>query len=465
MPSACRATLERYAEAVKLNHHTLRDQLALLRSREISPLDLLDAHLGEIEARNPEVNAFTQLYADDARETARQQTEAGTTGALAGLTVTIKDCFDIAGKPTYCGSKLRADHRASRDSAAAQRLKAAGAIIVGKTSTPEFLANYESDNHLIGRTNNPLDLSLTPGGSSGGEAAAIAAFMSAGGVGSDGGGSVRWPAHCCGLAGLKPTPGRVSAAGHYPAIANPGGMMGVAGPMARTVADVRLLFEALQGYDSDDPYSVPFQPEALPPLAGIRIGVWPQFYQTPVQVACSEGIALAAKRLAGLEGMVVDEFAPRGLERAPNLWSFLFTELPAPFTRDFIEGRRDQTHWTGTEFLDQIASRPALTGRQVVEVLAARDSMRASLLRQMQETPVILHPAAGMTAFPHRTRRYDTPAKQIGLFEGTFPLVWANLLGLPSLVVPVGGVGVQLIGRPYSEELLLAIGERLEAAR
>jgi Asp-tRNA(Asn)/Glu-tRNA(Gln) amidotransferase A subunit family amidase len=264
---------------------------------------------------------------------------------------------------------------------------------------------------------------------------------------------------------LKPTPGRVSAAGHYPAIANPGGMMGVAGPMARTVADVRLLFEALQGYDSDDPYSVPFQPEALPPLAGIRIGVWPQFYQTPVQVACSEGIALAAKRLAGLEGMVVDEFAPRGLERAPNLWSFLFTELPAPFTRDFIEGRRDQTHWTGTEFLDQIASRPALTGRQVVEVLAARDSMRASLLRQMQETPVILHPAAGMTAFPHRTRRYDTPAKQIGLFEGTFPLVWANLLGLPSLVVPVGGVGVQLIGRPYSEELLLAIGERLEAAR
>lgn len=447
-----------------MNHYTLRAQLDLLRTREISPLELMEAHWAEIEARNPEVNAFTQLYAEEARATARQQTEAPETGALAGLTLTIKDCFDIAGKPTYCGSKLRADHRASRDSAAVQRLKAAGAIIVGKTSTPEFLANYESDNHLIGRTNNPLDLTLTPGGSSGGESAAIAAFMSAGGVGSDGGGSIRWPAHCCGIAGLKPTPGRVSAAGHYPAIANPGGMMGVAGPMARTVADVRLLFETLRGYDSDDPYSVPFIPEPVGSLAGIRIGVWPQFYQTPVQAACAQSVAQAAQRLSGVDGLEVEEFQPRGLERAPNLWSFLFTELPAPFTREYIDGRRDQTHWTGTEFLDQIANRPAPTGRQVVEVLAARDSMRASLLRQMQETPVILHPAAGMTAFPHRVRRYDTPAKQIGLFEGTFPLVWANLLGLPSLLVPMGGAGVQLIGRPYSEELLLAIGERLEAS-
>ena len=446
------------------NHLTLRDQWQLLRAKKISPRELVEAHLAEIERRNPEVNAFTQTYAEEALDAARRQESGPATGALAGLVLTIKDSFDLAGKPTYCGSKLRADHRAARDSAVAQRLKESGAILIGKTSTPEFLANYETDNHLIGRTNNPLDLSLTPGGSSGGEAAAIAAFMSGGGVGSDGGGSVRWPAHCCGLAGLKPTPGRVSAAGHYPAIANPGGMMGVAGPMARTVSDVRLLFETLRGYDSDDPYSVPFEAPAAASLAGIRIGVWPQFYQTPVQEACRASVAQAARLLAGLDGMAVTEFSPRGLERAPNLWSFLFTELPAPFTRDFIEGRREQTHWTGTEFLDQIANRPAPTGRQVVEVLAARDAMRASLLRQMQETPVILHPAAGMTAFPHRTRRYDTPTKQIGLFEGTFPLVWANLLGLPSLVVPVDGAGVQLIGRPYSEELLLAVGERLEAA-
>lgn len=435
------------------NHRSLTEQLELLRSRQISATELVEAHLAEIDRRNPEINAFIRIFSDQAREEAKSPKP----GLLSGIPITIKDSFDIAGYPTYCGSKLRRDHNARHDAAVVRRLRNVGAIILGKTSTPEFLVNYETDNHIIGRTNHPHDSSLTPGGSSGGESAAIAAFMSAGGIGSDGGGSVRWPAHCCGIVALKPTPGRVSAAGHFPTISHPAGMMGVAGPMARTVADVRLLFDVVNGYDIDDPFSAPVNPPQVNPKT-IRIGLWPQFYKTPVQEACAESVRTAAKRLADA-GYIVEEFEPRGLERAPNLWAFLFTELSAPFTRELIEGRRDQTHWTGTEFLDVIEDRPEPTGRQVVEVLSARDAMRTNLLNQMQQYPVILTAGAGMTAFPHRARRYHTATKEIGLFEGTFPLVWANLLGLPALAV----AGAQLVGMPYSEELLLDIGETLSS--
>lgn len=434
-----------------INHLSLAAQLQLLKSGQASSSELVEAHLAEIERSNPKINAFVRVFADEARAVAKSPKP----GPLSGVPVTVKDSFDVAGFPTYCGTKLRLDHRASKDSAVVRKLRGAGAIILGKTNTPEFLMNYESDNLITGRTNHPLNPSLTPGGSSGGESAAIASFMSAGGVGSDGGGSIRWPAHCCGIAGLKPTPGRVSAAGHYPLISHPGGLMGVAGPMARTVDDVRLLFDVLRGYDIEDPFSAPVAP---PPSDKIRIGVWPQFYKTPVQAECSEAVERAAKCLVDA-GFAVDAFEPRGLERAPNLWAFFFVDLSAPFLRDSVDGRREQIHWTGTELIDQVADRPEPTGRQVVEMLSARDAMRTHLLRQLQEVPVILTAGAGMTAFPHRERRYQTSEKEIGLFEGTFPLTWANLLGLPALAV----AGVQLVGAPYSEELLLEIGKSLSS--
>ena len=170
-------------------------------------------------------------------------------GLLGGVPVTVKDSFDVAGYPTQSGSRLRVGHRAAEDAAAVERLRGAGAILLGKTNTPELLASYETDNLVTGRTNNPWDPERTPGGSSGGEAAAIAAYCSPGGVASDGGGSIRVPAHFCGIAGLKPTPGRISTRGHYPSLGYPGGLTGVAGPMARTAEDLRLLFSALAGYD------------------------------------------------------------------------------------------------------------------------------------------------------------------------------------------------------------------------
>jgi Asp-tRNA(Asn)/Glu-tRNA(Gln) amidotransferase A subunit family amidase len=441
----------------------------LIRSRKLSPVELIDAHLKQIEAQNPRLNAFVMQFPSEARAAARRAENETPSGPLHGIPLTIKDSFDIRDLPTLCGSRFRLEHRAGADSAVVSRLRAAGAIILGKTNCPEFLADYETDNAITGRTNNPWNLECTAGGSSGGESAAIAAFCSAGGVGSDGGGSVRIPAHFCGIAGLKPTPGRVSAAGHYPEISHPGGLLGVAGPMARTVEDLRLLFEVLAGYDPADPFSAPV-PFRKPDLRGIRIGVMEQFCDTPVQEPMRTAVQKARRVLMEL-GLPVEPFRPGGIETAPALWWFFFAELTAPFTRSVLHGREQDAHWTGTELLNMVPTDRDITGTSVVEKLADRDRMRAHLLRQMEQYPVLLLPPCGVTAFPHRQRGWQTDSRVIGLLEAMECATAFNILGLPGLAIPFDvtadglPVGIQLVGRPYEEEVLLEIGVRLEQAR
>jgi amidase len=446
---------------------------ARIRSGDLSPGELVEAHLRQIERVNPRLNAFVVVLADEARRSAKAAESVlarrENPGPLHGIPVTVKDSFDMQGLPTLCGSRFRLGHRASRDSGAVARLKRAGAIILGKTNCPEFLMNYETDNYITGRTNNPWNAGYTPGGSSGGEAAAIAAFCSAGGIGSDGGGSIRLPAHFCGIAGLKPTPGRVSGVGHFPVIGNPGGLLGVAGPMARNARDLRLLFESLAGYDSEDPFSAPVTLHQ-PRLDRFRVGVMEQFYAVPVEEPVAAAVRKAAETLTSM-GFRAEPFAPRGLERAPNVWSFLFAELPASVVRELFAGREAEAHWTGVELFDRVKGRPEPTGKEVLEKLAVRDRMRASLIRQMREFPVLLWPAAGVAAFRHRQRRWETPGKAIGYFEAMMPLTPANLLGLPAVAIPWSTtadglpVGIQLIGRPYEEEELLELAVRLEEAR
>ena len=220
----------------------------MIRRKQVSPVELVQAHLDRAVALAPRLNAFAALDPERALAQTRQAEAAVTSGAalapLHGVPLTIKSCVDLAGVPCACGSALRRDYIPRHDAPLVARLKAAGAMILGNTNVPEFLMAYETNNSVYGRTSNPWDLARTPGGSSGGEAAAIAAGCSAGGVGSDGGGSIRAPAHFSGICGLKPTPGRIPLTGHYPP---PGGAftwIGVVGPMARTVGDVRALFES-----------------------------------------------------------------------------------------------------------------------------------------------------------------------------------------------------------------------------
>ena len=442
--------------------------VSMVRDGDISPVELVEAHLREIHARNPQLNAFVEILADraleDAKNCQRAIAHGEPLGLLHGVPVTVKDSFDVAGLPTRAGSLLRTRHPAAEDAAVVARLRAQGAILLGKTNTPEMLASYETDNRITGRTNHPRDPDRTPGGSSGGEAAAIAAFCSPGGVGSDGGGSSRVPAHFCGIAGLKPTPGRIPGTGHFPSLGYPGGLTGVVGPMARCVQDLRLLFSVIAGYEAEDPFSSPV-PLRQPAAVNVRVGVREQFYSVPVDPEIRAAVRHAAELLAAT-GVPVEEFEPRGLERAPNVWAFLFGQWPAAGKRKLIEGREEEAHWTLLESLGDKAKE--VTGEEVLLHLAARDSMRASLIRQMENVPAILMPVCGIVAFRHRERRWIVEGKEIGQFQAMMPAVLANVLGLPAVTVPMGvsreglPIGVQLLGRPYEEERLLDLAARLE---
>src|SRR5437879_5722013 len=232
-----------------------------VRSKEISPCEIVDAHLRRAHELHPRLNAFVHIDEAGARKQAqaslRSVLSGDALGLLHGVPLTIKSCIDVKDWPCAAGSLLRKENQPSNDAVLVRRLREAGAILLGNTNTPEFLMAYETDNRLSGKTSNPWNREYSSGGSSGGEAAAIASGCSAGGAGSDGGGSIRVPAHFCGICGLKPTPGRIPSTGHYPAGVGAFSWIGVVGPMARTIADVRALFQVMAGPDPGGALSAP----------------------------------------------------------------------------------------------------------------------------------------------------------------------------------------------------------------
>src|SRR5580704_14433280 len=296
-----------------------------IRKKRISPVELVDAHLAQIERLNPKLNAFVQVDAERAQRAARDAESSvmkkKQLGPLHGVPISIKSSLEVAGLRCESGTRLRAGFVATQDAPIVARLKNAGAIVLGVTNTPELLMAWETDNLLYGRTNSPWDLERTPGGSSGGEAAAIASGCSAGGVGSDGGGSIRVPAHFCGICGLKPTPGRVPSTGHFPVSAGPFALIGVVGPMARTIDDLKILFEVMAGPDPGDPMSapVPLRRISREDLRQIRVGYFEDDGRTPVTPETRAAVSEAADglRRAGFE---VEPFRPSNLEEIRQLW-------------------------------------------------------------------------------------------------------------------------------------------------
>jgi amidase len=300
-----------------------------IRQKKLSPVELVEAHLSRIEALNPKLNAFVYIDAESARMQARAAEAAvlkgEEIGVLHGVPLSMKNSVEVVGMPWEAGTKLRAGIVGARDAPLVVRLRQAGAIIMGVTNAPELLMAWETDNLLCGRTNNPWDLARTPGGSSGGEAAAIAAGMSAGGVGSDGGGSIRQPAHFSGVCGLKPTPGRIPATGHFPESVGPFALLGVVGPMARNVDDLKILFEVMQGPDDGDPSAapVPIRWPGKDELKHIRIGYFEDDGRTPVTAETRAAVRTAADALRRAS-FKVESFRPEGLEVARQLWWKLF---------------------------------------------------------------------------------------------------------------------------------------------
>src|SRR3981081_3378194 len=289
-----------------------------IRERKISPVELVDAHLAQIKKLNPKLNAFVEVDAQRVEQTAHDAEiavmQGKKLGPLHGVPISIKSSIEVSGLPCESGTRLRAGFVAPEDARRVARLRNAGAIVLGVTNTPELLMAWETDNLLYGRTNNPWDITRTAGGSSGGEAAAIAAGMSAAGVGSDGGGSIRVPAHFSGICGLKPTPGRIPSTGHYPESAGPFALIGVVGPMARTVTDVKALFEAIEGPDVGDTCSAPV-PARWPDgeeIKKLRIGYFEDDGRTPVTPETRAAVRASAEALRNA-GFEVEPFRPKGL--------------------------------------------------------------------------------------------------------------------------------------------------------
>src|ERR1039458_2364710 len=302
-----------------------REIAAQIRRKEVSPVEVARAHLDRIERLNPKLNAFVDCQPEAVLSQAREAEKAvlggDELGPLHGVPVSIKSSIDVAGHRSEAGTRLRAGYIAAEDAPLVARLRSAGAVILGVTNTPELLMAWETDNLLYGRTNNPWDLTRTSGGSSGGEAAAIAAGLSAGGVGSDGGGSIRVPAHFCGICGLKPTPGRIPSTGHFPKAGGPFALIGVVGPMARTVGDVHTLFEVMAGWDDGDPCSVPVEIRELneTEVSAVHIGFFEDDGRTPVTEETRAAVHRTASLLSGC-GFRVEGFRPEGLEEARQLW-------------------------------------------------------------------------------------------------------------------------------------------------
>ena len=321
----------------------------LVASGDISAVELVQAHLDQIDRFNPRLNAFVELRADEALAEARAQDQSasagGSRGPLGGLPISIKSAIEVTGLKVETGSPSRQGIVAAQDAVCVARLRAAGAIVLGTTNVAEMLMGYESDNPLYGRSNNPWDLERTPGGSSGGESAAIAAGLSAGGIGSDGGGSVRVPAHFTGICGLKPTPGRIPGTGHQPACLGPFSVLGVVGPMARTIADVCAMFAAVAGWDDSDPMAapVPLVPLDADPRAGVRIGFFEDDGQIPVTTETRAAVRVRLRmRQAGAGYMRSKTFRPAGLDRARELWSVFFCGVGLLVLNDPMRGDEEQ---------------------------------------------------------------------------------------------------------------------------
>jgi Asp-tRNA(Asn)/Glu-tRNA(Gln) amidotransferase A subunit family amidase len=441
--------------------------------KKISPVELADAHFARIAEVNPRLNAFVALDEERARRAARTlEAEAMSgklRGPLHGVPISIKSAIDTAGMRCESGTRLRAGYVAANDAVLVTRLRNAGAIVLGVTNAPELLMAWETDNLLYGRTNSPWDVARTPGGSSGGEAASIAAGCSAAGVGSDGGGSIRVPAHFSGICGLKPTPGRIPATGHYPVSAGPFALIGVVGPMSRTVGDLQLMFEVMAGPDDGDPSSAPVALRKIgrEKLRQVRIGYFEDDGRTAVTPETRAAVRAAAEGLSRA-GFEVVPFRPEGLEEARQLWWKFFGTAGGMILGPLTTGRESDLSPLLKEFLGWVAAEPEHTGHTLLNTWLQRDALRSQILAQMQVFPILLCPAAAIPAFRHGERTWDVEGKMVRYLDAWSYTEFFNLLGNPGAVVPVGQsseglpIGVQVVGRPWEDELVLAVAAQVE---
>ena len=465
------------ADGTELTWMPATELAAAVRRGEVSPVEAVDAVLERIEATQPTVNAFITVCDERARAEARDAAATVTRGAdlgpLHGVPFSVKDLVATAGVRTTWGSLARADHVPATDAVAVARLRAAGAILVGKTTTPEFGHKPLTEAPLFGRTANPWDLSRTSGGSSGGSAAAVAAGAGPLSVGTDGGGSTRIPSACCGVVGVKPTLGVVP----HDLTSDAFGNLAYLGPIARTVADAALMLDAMAGPHPADPYSIARQAPGLADagrpagLAGLRVG-WRTFFGNDridaetraLFEAAVPALADAGAHLAP-HGEVVENTYPMWAPLTFSFWASRYADVEAELGDRMSASLR---HW--------MAEGRSVSGTDVRRAEAARTTLFRQVQAWFDDIDLLVTPTLACPAIPvdsEATGDVVIEGEPVlgGYRAGWYPYTHPfNLTGHPAVTVPCGWtsgglpVGLQIVGRWFEDALVLRAAAALEAA-
>lgn len=453
----------------ELWEHSALELAAMIRSGGASSRAVVEAHLSRIDAVNSDVNAIVRRLDDDALAAADAADTAvaagaGGLGPFHGVPITVKENIDLVGSPTTQAVAAFADAMPGQDAPVTERMKAAGAIPIGRTNLPDFGLRVHTDSSLHGLTRNPHHPGRTAGGSSGGEAAAIATGMSPLGLGNDIGGSLRNPAHCCGIASIKPSVGVVPAASSMPP-EDPmlsSQQMAVEGTMARRIADVRASFEVVAGPDPRDPTSLPVTLTALAEGEQLRVAVLPEPPGGDTHPEIAAAVRSAAEVLAAAGHDVVEATPPMYAETI-DMWAALLIQdmvVMQPML-DMVMGEDAKT-----VLANLLAGAPAPT----VETVALLQAARAQAMRLWSaffvDHPILITPTWSMPAFEHGDDLVDGDQ----LIRDTLrPVTPVNFLGLPAAVVPHGTadglpVGVQVIGDRFTDLRCLDVAAQIEAA-
>jgi aspartyl-tRNA(Asn)/glutamyl-tRNA(Gln) amidotransferase subunit A len=443
-----------------ISNLTLAEAAAAIRAGALSPVELTDALLDRIERLEPRLNAFITLTAESARAEARAaRDETGPDGPLRGVPLALKDLFDTAGVRTTAGSKILAERVPQRDATVVERLRAAGAVFLGKLNMHEWAYGVSNVNPHYGPARNPWDTSRIPGGSSGGSGVAVAAGMCLGTLGSDTGGSIRIPSSLCGITGLKPTYGRVSRAGAIPLSWS----MDHVGPMARTVRDCAVLLGAIAGHDPRDPASAD-EPvdDYLAGLedgaVGLRIGLPRRYLFEQVDEQVLAAVERAAE-VVRAEGAVVRDVEIEGVELAGQAGATVLVAEAAAYHQKNLRERPDDY---GEDVRQRLLTGELYPATAYINAQRLRGVLRDAFLRTLADVDLLLMPATPITAPPVEGFGADLRANLTRL---TTPI---NLVGLPSLALPCGfdgaglPIGMQLVGRPFEEALALRAGRAYE---
>ena len=439
-----------------------------IRTRRTSSEEVVRAFLARIDEVNPKLNAVVVLCRRSALDEARRADEAvgggEELGPLHGVPITIKDAYEMSGVVSTGGTLGRKDFVPDRDATVVARLRQAGAIVLGKTNLPEISMGFESSNLVYGRAKNPYDTGRTPGGSSGGEAAIIAAGGSPFGVGSDAGGSIRWPAHCCGIAGLKPTTGRIPRTGHWPPFGGVFSLVTQPGPMARSVRDLALALPILAGPDGRDPTVVPVglgDPNRVS-LGRLRVAFHTSNGVATPTVELREAVLRAAGLLEKEVG-IVKEDRPQALEGTPALHASIMGADAGQVARGIL--REAGSPEMDPDLKARIAMMPSepVSVKRFMDDLADLEEYRSRMIGFMQGYDVMLGPAAPVPAALHHHGYDGFP--ESGSYSHAY-----NLAGWPALVIRGGTspeglpLGIQVISAPWREDVVLAVGAFLEEA-